>query len=202
LILSKTLKKEQFIFLTFWALLYIGFFSIYSKILSEYYLDGMVVLWVIIAALILSKLLTLNGGSVLLVVILAVFSYAHLTSLVNYNINRSGYIERKEIVKYINYDRQLHNYPCVAVSYITDPGYSLGYRYFFWLEDMHVEKPQSNAPVYSIVFPLSRVERVDKYFGALGLILPDYPKYNEERVKEVCSGQNSNLTDSMFGYTE
>ena len=202
LIVSKTLKKQHAVLIALWTFLYVGFFSVYSKILSEYYLDGMVVLWIIIIALLFDKLLISKKRYVILIAVLALFSYFHFRNLFNYNINRSGYVERKMIVNYINYDRQLHNYPCISVSYITSPGYELGYRYLFWLEGMHVEKPLSGSPVYSIVFPLSGVDKVDKYFGALGLILPDYTKYNQETVERSCSGSNSNLTDSMFGYTE
>jgi len=74
--------------------------------------------------------------------------------------------------------------------------------YFFYLNKMHVNQPESGSPVYTIVFPLSLVDKVDKRFGSLGLILPDYKHYNEEDVLESCRGENANLTDPMFGYTE
>jgi len=118
-------------------------------------------------------------------------------------INKSGYLERKAVVAEIKRDAKERGYPCVSVSYITNPGYELGYRYLFWLEDMHVNKPNSNSPVYTIVFPLNeKLFPVNATFGALGLIYPDYSRYNKEAVLESCSGENSNLTDPMFGFTK
>jgi hypothetical protein len=76
----------------------------------------------------------------------------------------------------------------------------LGYRYLFYLEDMHVNNPSSGSPVYTIVFPHSMVDHIDKAFGALGLIYPDYTKYALTAVTESCSGENSNITDPLFGY--
>ena len=67
---------------------------------------------------------------------------------------------------------------------------------------MHVNRPVSGSPVYSIVFPHSMVDKIDKSFGSLGLIYPDYSRYNENDVNQSCQGANSNLTDPMFGYTE
>jgi len=89
----------------------------------------------------------------------------------------------------------------VSVSFITNPGYELGYRYIFYLNNLHVNQPSSGSPVYTIVFPHTKVDRIDKSFGALGLILPDYEKYTEKEVNESCSGSNENLTDPMFGFT-
>ena len=67
---------------------------------------------------------------------------------------------------------------------------------------MKLADPKSGAPVYSIVFPHTIVDRIDKAFGGLGLILPDYKKYNMEKVNEVCRGENFNLAQPMPGYTQ
>ena len=66
---------------------------------------------------------------------------------------------------------------------------------------MHVNLPSSGSPVYTIVFPLKEIFPVDKTFGAIGLIYPDYTRYTKENVEYSCSGENSNLTDPMFGFT-
>lgn len=117
------------------------------------------------------------------------------------NINKSGYLEKRALIAEINADAAKHNYSCISVSYITKPGYDLGYRYLFYLQNLHVNRPDSGSPVYTIVFPHSMVERIDNSFGALGLIYPDYEKYTAEEVSESCSGANSNLTDPLFGFT-
>ena len=96
----------------------------------------------------------------------------------------------------------MRNYPCVAISYITKPGYDLGYRYLFYLEEMFIKHPSEKIPVYTIVFPLNdKLFPVHETFGAIGLIYPDYPRYNLEGITGSCVGENTNLTDPMFGFT-
>lgn len=135
------------------------------------------------------------------VVLLMVFAVLNLNKFFRFDINHSGYVARKAIVAEIKKDSDVKKYPCVAVSYITKPGYDFGYRYFFFLEDMHVNRPNSGSPVYSIVFPLRDDIEVDKTFGAVGLIYPEYSRYNKEEVEISCSGENSNLIDPMWGLT-
>jgi hypothetical protein len=162
----------------------------------------MAVIWLAVIAISVGHLLDKGKGyaKVGYVILGLFFTFNHLT-FANVAINRNGYIDRKEIVKQIDQDRIGRGYPCISISYITEPGYDLGYRYFFYLRGMHVNAPKSGAPVYSIVFPLSKVDKVDKEFGALGLIYPDYKKFSASDVAKSCSGANSNLTDPMFGYT-
>ncbi|MGB6839126.1 MAG: hypothetical protein WBE27_02550, partial [Microgenomates group bacterium] len=134
--------------------------------------------------------------------VLVIFTAVNLYRFFSMDINKSGYIERRAVVAEIKKDAQEKDFPCVAVSYITKPGYELGYRYFFWLEDIHVNHPKSRSPVYTIVFPLREDIEVHKTFGAIGIIYPDYSLYTKEGIALSCSGENSNLTDPMFGYTE
>ena len=193
-----------------WQIIYIVFFSINSLNLSEYYLNGMNVVWIAIVALSLSLLLeprykkfffgrqTLSFAYLFLIF----YIFLNIYGFFRKPIDRSGYLEKKALVNYIYEDAKSHDYPCVAVSYITSPGREFGYRYFYYLLGMHVNQPISESPVYTIVFPHTKVSRIDKSFGALGLVLPDYGRYNKESVSESCSGGNSNLTDPMFGYTE
>ena len=202
LVVRKVFSKNQAIVMSLWLLLYFVFFSAYSKILSEYYLNGIMVIWVAIAALgitYLFKKKDLKRWGKYALLLFAVINFYRFFTL---DINRSGYLERKAAVAEIKRDAKEKGFPCVAVSYITKPGYELGYRYFFWLEEMHVNHPASNSPVYTIVFPLRKDIKEHKAFGAIGLIYPDYKRYTKEGIEESCSGENSNLTDSMFGYTE
>ena len=66
---------------------------------------------------------------------------------------------------------------------------------------MHVNKPDSGSPVYTIVFPLRKDIAVDKTFGHIGLIYPDYSRYTMEGVEESCKSENNNLAEPMFGFT-
>jgi len=199
---KKLAEKKLLIIMVFWQLIYLVFFTINPINISEYYLYGMNVIWIAIVSLTTSHFLSRKMLFKLVVSGAAIFTGLHLYSNFKYSSNRAGYLERYAIVKFINEDAKTHNYPCVSVSYITSPGYEFGYRYLFWLEGMHVNRPISGSPVYSIVFPHNKVNRLDKFFGALGLVLPDYGKYTSNEVLVSCSGENSNLTDPMFGYTE
>jgi hypothetical protein len=197
---KKLLNYKLTSILVAWVIIFIAFFTFNSIIISEYYLNGMNVVWILIISLVLGWLLD-SKYKAIGVVAIGLFVSINITRFINIPINKSGYLERKSIVAEIARDSRGRDYPCIAISYITSPGNDLGYRYFFWLQDMHVNHPKSLAPVYSIVFPHSLVDKIDKSFGALGLIYPDYERYAEEDIKISCSGQNSNLTDPLFGYT-
>jgi len=203
LIIKKIIAKKLAIVMSTWVLLYFVFFTLYSKVLSEYYLNGLTIIWLAIITLPIGYLLKGGGWKKKLALIFlgGYFAVNHI-AFASVPINHSGYLEKKEIVAYIDQDRLAHKYPCIAISYITEPGYDLGYRYFFWLRRMHVNAPISRAPVYTIVFPLNKVNKVDRQLGALGLIFPDYKKYNINQIAKSCSGANSNVVDSIPGYTE
>ena len=194
--LKKIISRSWGIMIFSWILIFIGFFSLYSKILSEYYLNGMMVVWIFIITSAISYFKKIGIG------VLLFFLSINLHRFFTMPINRSGYKYRKAVVAEIKADATQRGYPCVAVSYITDPGQDKGYRYFFWLEGLHVNRPDSGSPVYTIVYPLKKIFLEDKTFGTIGLIYPDYDTYDSGKVKISCSGENSNLTDPMLGYTE
>lgn len=205
LYLLKTSKKyrKTLLLILGWFFLYFLFFAFYSKRVSEYYLSGIQFIPVILLSLVLEKIIENKKfrlfGFVLMIGLVALNIYRFFTL----PVNRSGYIERKAVVSEISRDALSQKYPCVSISYITNPGYDLGYRYFFWLEKLHVNHPDSGAPVYTIVFPLNdKLFPVGKTFGAIGLIYPDYSRYTKDGVEKSCSGENSNLTDPMFGFTK
>lgn len=180
-----------------WLGLYIGFFTLNALNPSEYYFNGMNVIWILIASVALSYS---NKNMFYIFVIL--FAITNLNFFFRYNTDKKGYNQKMELVSEIKNDSLKHGYPCVSVSYITNPGYDLGYRYLFFMKNMHVNLPKSNSPVYTIVYPHSKVSKIDTAFGSLGLIYPDYNRYNVKSVEESCSGENSNLTEPMFGYTQ
>ncbi|MBI5358763.1 hypothetical protein HZB69_04030 [Candidatus Amesbacteria bacterium] len=180
-----------------WMAMYIAFFSLHPLPLSEYYLNGMTIVWILGAGLLLKKL-----PKPIVAIILTLFLYHNLDRLFSYQTNHAGYIERKAIVSFIKEDADKNNYPCVSVSYITSPGNNFGYRYWFWYFKLKTMRPDSLAPVYSIVFPHGYVDRMDKTFGSLGLIFPDYSRYTKEGITKSCSIPDQNLTESMFGFTK
>ena len=188
------LRRFAVIFLA-WFILLLGFFIRHPINLSEYYLNSLLVPVIIMAAIVLARHKVIGALSVAAIVGL------NLWLLISSPVNAGGFLARESIVDYIAYDAAYHGYPCVAISYMVDPGNDLGYRFLFFRKNLHVNRPDSNSPVYTIVFPHPRANRLDFTFGSLGLVLPDYARYTQGGVAQSCSGQNSNLTDPMFGFT-
>ncbi len=184
-----------------WQILYVGFFTLNSINTSEYYINGMNLVWIAIASLGINYLLNEEKLKKLGFFLIFMFALLNLYAFFTRPINKSGYLERKAIVNYINEDAKKHNFPCVSISYITSPGNNLGYRYFFWLKNMKIKAPITKSPVYTIVFPLSEVDRADVTFGALGLVLPDYERYTRQGIEKSCQGENENVTGPVFGFT-
>ena len=195
---AELLGKKIWVLMATWLVLIPLFFTFNSINTSEYYLNAMTIVWILLVSTFIVKLRDYKKE--IAWIVLAFIVGLGIKQFWGMNINRSGYVEKRQLVREIKKDALVHGFPCVSVSYITDPGYDMGYRYLYRLEKMHVNRPSSESPVYSIVFPHSKVDRIDKSFGALGLIFPDYGRYNEEKVKETCSGANSNLTDPLFGF--
>ncbi len=202
LIYTKKISKTLGGFVLFWLCLYLAFFSFNSLNLSEYYLNGMLVVEVFILATVFVTLIESKQLRTLGAVLLLLFVVTNMIRLFTLPINKSGYVSRNALVQFIKNDAAKHGYPCVSVSYITEPGFNMGYRYLYYINGLHVNQPSSLAPVYTVVFPHSRVDRIDKSFGALGLIYPDYNRYKPEEVTVSCSGLDANLTDPLFGYVQ
>lgn len=197
LIHKKLLSKSQIFIYLLWFGLFVAFFVIHPINLSEYYLNALNVLWMILLALFLSSL-----PLVIPVVVLSAFGLINIHRIINHTTNNNGYLQKKQLIEFVKKDALANNYPCVAISYITDRGYDLGYRYLLWHANVKTAPIPSNAPVYSVVFPLSRVDRVDQSFDSLGLVLPEHAKYTNDSVTTSCAGPDFNLQDSMFGFTK
>lgn len=200
LLISRRLPvKSGFIFLS-WFALFITLFVIHPINLSEYYLNALNVIWFIIASVILAQF-----SSYLVIVplvVMLIFGGHNLSRVLNSNVNKNGYFQKIHLIEAIKSDATSRGYPCIAVSYIVNPGYDLGYRFLLWRAGLKTAAVSTNAPVYSIVFPLSRVDSFDMSFGALGLVLPDYGKYTDQSVAQSCAGDDYNTTYPMFGFTK
>lgn len=195
-------RKNDTIIYFLWIALYVAFFSLHPINLSEYYLSGLDVLSLAGFAFIANYLRKYKLGFLAVLIVLAFLMSRNFGQVLSVTTFPIGYVPKKTLIAEIKQDALLHKYPCVAVSYITDVGYNFGYRYLFWLAGLHVNAPASGSPVYSIVFPQSRVDHIDKTFGAIGLIYPDYSKYNIIDVEKSCQGLDPNLTGDMFGFTK
>ena len=200
LVIKKLVNKNHAILLSLWLVLYVIFFSLYSKILSEYYLNGTIFIWIFIATIGISYVLSVSKLKNFGIGLLVFFTMVNIDKFISLELPKNGYLYRKAIVAEIKRDANVNKFPCVAISYITEPGYELGYRYFFYLEEMHVNHPESGSPVYTIVFPLNdELFPTNKNFGHIGLIYPDYSVYNMQDIVKSCSGENPNITEPMWG---
>lgn len=200
LYVKKILPKNLFTLMALWLGIFVVFFTFNSINISEYYLNGMNVVWIGILALSLDK--TISRNYLLGLLMAGIIIASNFISFTNRSVVTNGYVQRKELAEFIKKDGQKHGYPCVSVSFITSPGNDLGYRYFFWLSGLHVNNPDSGSPVYTIAFPHTMVGRIDKSFGSLGLVLPGYERYTKRMVEDSCKGEDSNLTDPMLKFTK
>lgn len=195
--INRYLERKFLSLLFIWFLLYFLFFANYSKVMSEYYINGSLIVFLTPLFVVMGKFK--NKWLLLLAIAFMSLNIAgHLTQ----KVEPKGYVQKRDLINFIKDDSQRHDYPCVAVSYITSPGYERGYRYLYWYQGLKVLIPASGAPVYSIVYPLTMVDKVDTRFGSLGLIFPDYSKYDPKGVLDSCSGEDSNLTDPMHGFVQ
>ena len=200
---KKMLNGNQGLLIFLWFVIYLLFFSIYSKTVSEYYLSGLFAVYLIVLSRFLALLYESKKMRAVALALIVLFGLYNLDRFLGQNIATNGYTQKRLLVSEIKKDSTQNGYPCVAISYITSPGYDLGYRYFFYAEDLHLNRISEKVPVYTIVFPLRKDNvKEDKAFGALGLIYPDYRRYPLDEVKKSCTGENINLTGSMFGYTQ
>lgn len=196
------LKVKEVVVLSFWVGGVILFYTLSSVVISEYYFTNLEVIFMMIISLLLAQLLSMGRWwqwAILLLLVAVLLK--NLYFFVSQPFYKKGYLERKQVASFIASHSRKQGFPCVAVSYITKPGENVGFRYFFYLNYLHVNQPQSGSPVYTIVFPadLSR-GAIDKQFGQIGVITPDEIS-SKEKIAYSCSGQNSNLTDPLFGFT-
>lgn len=198
--LYKKKQQRSLIVIGITAVIMLGFFVFHPINLSEYYINGLNVMWVILAGITLSifkkRLIFIP------LVIISMFVLHNIYRLVTFRNNDIGYLQKTALIQYIKNDSDKRGFPCVSYSFITDRGYELGYRYLTWRSNLKLAPISTNTPVYSIVFPHTRVNRIDQSFGALGLVLPDYDRYTRSQIIESCNGADYNLTESMFGFTK
>lgn len=202
LVYKNKLSLKFGIILILWQILFVVFFTLNPINVSEYYLNGMNVVWIMIFALMLGHLMKSKRLKRLGFILIAAILVLNLRSFFLRTTNGNGYLEKQALLSFIKTDSIAHSYPCVAISYITAPGYNFGFRYLLWIDGIKTKDPGKGAPVYSIVFPLSFVDHFDERFGGLGLVLPDYSSYTDKSVVNACEGVDTNTTEPLFGYTQ
>lgn len=203
LVRIRLLKPKEVTILFSWFLGVVIYFTLSSIQTSEYYFSNLEIIFMLIVSLLLYSLIkSFNFGRVLILVFLALIFIRNLYLYLTFEPYHVGYIERKAIAEYITLDSKEKNFPCVAINYITLPGENVGFRYFFYLNNLKLAPPSNKVPVYSIVFPYEWSKKeVKAIFGHMGVIPPAKipPRQN---LEYDCSGANTNLTDPMFGYVD
>ncbi len=204
LIRKKLIKFIEVLPLYFWIIGVLVFFTLSSSPVSEYYFASLDIIFFSFVVLLGYLILKTNRTWKFLVLILLTFiGIKNLYFFTNEYYYHKGYVEKKAAAKFVADDSKQKGYPCVAISYITPPGENVGFRYFFWLDKLHVNQSWSGSPDYTIVIPdeLSSGS-INARFGHVGVIVPHDNIPNKESIDKSCSGQDSNLTDPLFGYTE
>ena len=198
----KLITWKELVVLFTWIFGVVAFFTLSSSPVSEYYFASVNVILIGFVSICLSYFFQKKWGKYLVLLLLLIILIKNFWYMTHENFYHFGYLERKEIVDYIQKDALKKGYPCVAISYMTTPGENVGFRYLFWLKNMHINEPKSGSPVYTIVIPEDIADLDGKLiFDHIGLIPPKKTGSPEE-IKQSCSGGNSNLTDPLFGYTE
>lgn len=199
---KKLIEFSAFVIFLAWIFGVVLYYSVSSVVVSEYYFASLEILFLSAAALIFSLIFRSALGKVTIIVLFSLVLVKNISFYVKQPAYKTGYNERKAVAEYIAVDARKQGFPCVAVSYITAEGENVGFRYFFWLNGLHVNQPVSGSPVYTIVLPENLIaEGISAKFGNIGVINPERVA-PRELVEKSCSGQDSNLTDSMLNYTE
>lgn len=201
---KKVISRKLLVVLYIWIFGMIAFFSLSSKIITEYYFTNINIVLLAFIIFFFSYICKIRIiGKILVILIITLLAFRGIIFMIrDYPYNHLGYQERKKVAQFIETDAGTKNYPCVAISYISLPGQSFGFRYLFYLSGLKVKKPNGGAPIYSIVIPESLVK--DKplvRFGAFG-VLVEQPKNDINQIEKSCQGEDTNLTDPVFGYTE
>lgn len=202
LIKRNLFKKELLVLLT-WIFGVVIFFEVSSSPISEYYFSSIDIIFITITSFLLYILLkssSLGKNIVVSLLLLILIKNGYL--IINQKFYHKGYQEKKAVVDYIYNDAEDRNFPCFSINYITSPGENVGFRYFFYLKKAKLAVPGRGSPVYSIVIPDEYASKEVKVkFGHIGII-PPREVASEKVIKEACSGENTNLTDPMFGYVD
>lgn len=199
----KSFTNSQLLICYTWILAVFLFFSFSSIIVSEYYLASINVILISGVSVILHKIYRIKPFgkyfilSLLLLILIKNFLY--YISFENYN---KGYLEKKAAVRFIATDAKQKNLPCIGISYITTIGENVGFRYFFYLLNIHLVHPSLDVPVYNIFIPEEfSPDKTKQKFGHIAVTPPtNIP--SKEIIQKSCQTPNTNLTDPMLGYVD
>ncbi len=203
LIKKRLVKLKELLPLYIWILGVVIFFSVSSSPISEYYFNNIEVIFLAIISLFLYYIfISSKFGKFIVLGLLVIIASKNIYSHITVQTYHKGYMEKKAVVEYIISEANKKGFPCFSINYITSTGENVGFRYFFFLRNIHLAVAGQGSPVFSIVIPDEySAEEIEAKFGHIGIISPKKIP-SKELMNVSCSGQNTNLTDPMFGYVE
>lgn len=164
--------------------------------ISEYYFANLMAPTLVIIAVSLASLYKTKIGRISLI-LLGTMIVLNISYVYNRPANNEGYLARKTLVAKIALDAKQHRYPCIAINYITIPGRSAGYRYWFWLNNLKLVTGGNDVPTYSIVDPVwYSPQEITFQSGELGIINPTNFTLNPK----VCDKTNRQLLP-LWGFS-
>ena len=195
LIWRRVLRFKESLIIYTWVVAIVLFFSATRTPISEYYFANLEIIFLTIVSLLFAYLMKSKWGLYLTYFLFGIILIKNLFFFVTWKPYLIGYKDRKAVVTYIAGDLKSKGFPCIGITYITKPGENVGFRYFLYLENIHMVHPSLEVPVYNIVIPdeLSLSE-VKQKFGHIGVIPPtNIP--SKETIEKSCQTPNTNLTD-------
>ena len=147
----KQLKFKELLILFTWVLGIILFFSFSRTPISEYYFANLEVIFLTIVSLLLTLFIKSHKlGLTFVIILLVTIFIKNLTYFISSDQYRVGYLDRKKAVEFIAQDAKDKGFPCIGITYITRIGDNVGFRYFFYLRNIHLVHPSFNVAVYNL----------------------------------------------------
>lgn len=171
---KRIFDKEQVSIMAVWiGIVLMGQF-ISKRQISEYYLTNLSVIAYLTLALFIAYLYIFKKLRLPIILLLLSYAFFNIFSLLNLPKSYDNYGDRKRLIEYIKQDVLTHNYPCIGVNFISDPGVGVGFRYLFWLNKIPIIKPVTGIPVYNIAIPWIYASPKELSFrqGYFGVIIP------------------------------
>lgn len=202
LIKKKMLKLKEILIIFTWITAIVLFFSISRTPISEYYFANLEIIFILFVSLLITIFIRYSKSALYLTLFILVIILVRNTAFfINMKPYQVGYTYRKNVADYIAQDAKSRGFPCVGITYITRLGENVGFRYFFYLNKLHIVHPSLDIPVYNIVLPFEYSKEVEKRIGVIGIIPPtNIP--SKEVIDKSCQTPDTNLTDPMLGYVD
>lgn len=202
LVKKKLLKLKEILIIFTWIITIVLFFSVSRTPISEYYFANLEIVFILFVSLLITIFIRYSKSAMYLTLfIMVIILVRNTTFFINTKPYQVGYTYRKNVADYIAQDAKSRGFPCVGITYITKLGENVGFRYFFYLNKLHIVHPSLDVPVYNIVLPFEYSKEVEKRIGVIGIIPPTSIP-SKDIINKSCKIPNTNLTDPMLGYVE